>query len=140
MDRREFIKKGCAVCGAVAGMGLVMQSCTGSLPVVQSAVKNNQLTVPMNEFDMQMTNMIRVENNGLGNDILLIKDETGYTALLMRCTHEGFGLTATSSKLICNAHGSQFDLQGNVLKSPALRPLKEFKVTQKNETLIIHLN
>lgn len=140
MDRRNFIKKGCSACVAVAGMGIALQSCTSALPVVQSAAKDHKLTVPIAEFATQMTNMIRVENNSLGDDILLIKNETGgYTALLMKCTHEGFGLSATGTKLICNAHGSQFDLAGNVLKSPALKPLKEFKVTTTTNNVIIHL-
>lgn len=139
MDRRNFIKKGCSACVAVAGMGIALQSCTSALPALQVAAKDHKLIVPIAEFTTQMTNMVRVENNSLGNDILLIKNENGYTALLMKCTHEGFGLTATGTKLICNAHGSQFDLQGNVIESPALKPLKEFKVTTDTNNVIIHL-
>lgn len=140
MKRRDFLKKGCTACAAVAGMGMMMQSCTGTLPVVQSAVENQELKVPLSIFDEKMTNMVRVENNALGNDILLIKDEKGYTALLMKCTHQGFGLVATDTKLVCNAHGSQFDLSGNVIQAPATDPLKQFKVTTNTNDLIIHLN
>lgn len=128
------------MCGAIAGMGLVMQSCTTALPVVQTAVKNNELLVPKSTFSLPTTHMVRVKNNALNDDVLLVKNGENYTALLMRCTHEGVGLRATDTKLICNAHGSQFDLKGNVIASPALRPLKKYKVTTNSNSIIIHLN
>lgn len=84
--------------------------------------------------------MVIVRGNGMENDILLIKKENAYKALYMKCTHEGIGLTATATKLVCPAHGSFFDLEGNALKEPAHIPLKQFPTEVENGNIFIHLS
>ena len=83
--------------------------------------------------------MIVVRSNSLENDILLVKNENVYKALYLKCTHEGIGLATTNKNIVCPAHGSMFDFNGNVLKEPALRPLQEFKTETVNDNIIIHL-
>ena len=72
------------------------------------------------------------------SSIKLAQSDT-YKALYLKCTHEGVGLTPTTSKIFCSAHGSTFDLNGNVIKEPALRPLKSFPTEIVNNQIIIHL-
>jgi Rieske Fe-S protein len=57
----------------------------------------------------------------------------------MQCTHQGNELSAYGDKLVCSAHGSEFDNRGNVTNSPADKPLKSFQVTIKNNSLNISL-
>jgi Rieske Fe-S protein len=57
----------------------------------------------------------------------------------MRCTHQGAELTAYGDKLVCSAHGSEFDNKGNVQNAPAEKPLKTFPVFIDNKTLKISL-
>jgi Rieske Fe-S protein len=46
-------------------------------------------------------------------------------ALAITCPHLGcsYGLDTGGKRFLCPCHGSQFDLQGNVLHGPALNPL-----------------
>ena len=139
MNRRKFITQGCGACLAVTGMGAMLSSCTASLPLVKTTAEaGNIIRVPQSSFNEQ-TKMLLLRNSTLPSDILLIKATEGYRALYMRCTHEGVGLTASSKKIFCSSHGSEFDFEGKVLKEPALSPLKKFKTETTNTDIIIHL-
>lgn len=139
MKRRFFIKNSCAACAGIITGGILLSGCASSLPMLKTSVDDNALIVPESKFTDQ-NNMVIVRGTGMENDILLIKKDATYKALFMKCTHEGIGLTATSTKLICPAHGSIFDLEGNVLKEPAHIPLKHFNTDVKNGNIFIHLS
>lgn len=125
-------------CAGLIGAGLLLQGCGAGMPIFKTSVQNNQVEVPVSEF-ASGKNMVVVRNAALENDILLVKKNDAYSALNLRCTHEGFGLTATDKKIICSAHGSTFDFDGNVLKEPALKPLKKFNTQISNDKIIIDL-
>ena len=139
--RRTFIKTGCLACMGIAVSSSFLASCGGALPVLKAESNNQLLTVALNEFAVQKSNIIVIRNPSLDNDILLVKHENGtYDALDLTCTHEGFNLTPTKDKIYCNQHGSIFDLEGNVLKEPALKPLKKYIIQQNPTQIIIKLN
>jgi Rieske Fe-S protein len=53
-----------------------------------------------------------------------------YTALSMRCTHEGCSVNPPSGgQITCSCHGSQFELNGAVKRGPATQPLKTYQTT-----------
>ncbi|RFZ95455.1 hypothetical protein D0C36_08010 [Mucilaginibacter conchicola] len=136
--RRSFIKSGCAACLLTASGMSFLESCSTPLPMVKATgSKPGQVEVPLSSFTTG--NMLVVRNKQLEYDVLLIKKEQSYKALYMRCTHEGVGLTAAANKIFCSAHGSVFDLDGNVVKEPALRPLKTYSTEVVNDQIIIHL-
>ncbi|MBL7734263.1 MAG: Rieske 2Fe-2S domain-containing protein [Chitinophagaceae bacterium] len=140
MKRRLFIKNSCAACASLIGASWILEGCGSSLPMLKTAIANNNtISVPISKFTPQ-NNMVIVRGAGMENDILLIKKDNAYKALYMKCTHEGIGLTATSTKLVCPAHGSLFDLEGNVLKEPAHIPLKQFAAKVENENILIYLS
>ncbi len=62
-----------------------------------------------------------------------------YSALLMRCSHQGAELQVSGDTLTCSAHGSEFDKMGKVLQSPASEDLRSFPVTIKGDRLFIDL-
>jgi len=140
MERRQFIKQSCLSCaGIIAGGTLIslMESCV-AMPVYNVTEKTNIIEVPKSKF--VESNIVMIKTPWLSNDILLVKKtETDYNALYMQCSHEDQILTATNNGLYCSAHGSVFDLDGNVQKEPALKPLRKFKTTINNETITITL-
>jgi cytochrome b6-f complex iron-sulfur subunit len=138
-SRRSFIKSGCAACVLAASGALFLESCSTPLPMVKATGSNaNMLEVAVSSFTAN--NMLIVRSKQLEYDVLLIKNGEAYKALYLRCTHEGVGLTPASNKIFCSAHGSVFDLEGKVVKEPALRPLKTYQTEVINNKIIIHLS
>lgn len=138
-NRRDFIKTGCLACMGLTGISTVLEACSTPLQIVRNtALPANPkvLVIPVSKFTAD-TKMVILRNDGLDNDILLVKRQDSYKALLMSCTHEGYALTPTANKIYCNAHGSQYDLDGNVTKEPSLTPLTQYKTELINN--IIHL-
>ncbi len=139
MQRRKFIQQGCFACMGLMAAGALMESCGTSAPlIVKPEVAENRIAVPLSSFS-QNNNFVLVRNKALESDILLVKKEEGYKAIYMLCTHEGIELSVAGKKLVCPAHGSMFDFDGNVLREPALRPLKQFKTFVDKENIIIQL-
>ncbi|MBX3253189.1 MAG: Rieske 2Fe-2S domain-containing protein [Chitinophagaceae bacterium] len=108
------------------------------MPIIKATAKDEKIGIPLSSFAEGKT-MLVVRTAQLENDILIIKKEDNYHAIYLQCTHEGVGLTPTSQKIVCTAHGSVFDFDGNVLKEPALKPLKKFKTSVIDNNLIISL-
>ena len=138
MQRRNFIKKSCVACMGLASVGVLLESCATGLPMVKATPQNQSLSVSLDKFSGN-NNLVILRSTSLENDILLVKNNNDYKALYLKCTHEGVGLTATDKKIICSAHGSTFDFEGNVMKEPALRPLRQFRTEVTNDNIIIHL-
>jgi cytochrome b6-f complex iron-sulfur subunit len=55
----------------------------------------------------------------------------GFMALSSRCTHLGCRLSwhTESQRFECPCHASLFDIRGEVIRAPALRPLDVFPIT-----------
>lgn len=63
-----------------------------------------------------------------------------YTALSMRCTHEGCSVNPPSGGAItCSCHGSQFELNGTVKRGPATQPLKSYATAYDSSTGQVHV-
>jgi len=138
-NRRSFIKKTCALCLSFVGGGVLvsqLSSCT-PMPVFKAVVVKNVLAVPFTAFT-EGNNSVIVRNSSIPFDILLVKKSNGiYTALEMKCSHQDNPLTANKTGLFCSSHGSTFDLEGNVLKEPALKPIKKYKT--EIESSFVHI-
>jgi len=107
------------------------------MPVFKAVVVKNVLAVPFTAFT-EGNNSVIVRNSSIPFDILLVKKSNGiYTALEMKCSHQDNPLTANKTGLFCSSHGSTFDLEGNVLKEPALKPIKKYKT--EIESSFVHI-
>jgi nitrite reductase/ring-hydroxylating ferredoxin subunit len=136
--RKDFLKMtGKASCamllaGTAAGM---LESCS-AVKVYNTKADNGKVTIALAEFAESNTRIIRVE--GLAYDMLVTKKADGtFTALLMKCTHQDFNLTAGRNGLYCGLHGSAFNLDGQVTNGPATGALRKFSVQQQDQYLII---
>ncbi len=67
--------------------------------------------------------------------VALMRDDSGFYALSLICTHLGCTVTVTEDVLSCPCHGSRFDLQGKVLTGPADRALVRMKVEENGERI-----
>lgn len=136
--RRDFLRTTCSFCLATAALGLVstLEGCAG-IPVVKASEENKQVKVPLSSFK-ELPYVIVRRQNMMTDDLLLVKksDGTFYT-LLLQCTHQAQPLTVSGKSINCAAHGSSFDLEGNVTHDPATRPLTKYNSVQDGEYVLI---
>jgi len=88
----------------------------------------------------QFKKYLVVHNDLLQYPICVFRlDENDYSALLMRCTHQGTELQVFGNRLQCPAHGSEFDNKGKVQHPPAQADLRSFPVIIEDDQLRISL-
>lgn len=145
MDKKEFIKTCGFACLGAFTLGVLLQSCAGS-KMISALISGEYILVPLADFEVVKNNeksfrkYVVVQNDQLKFPICVYRfSDKKYTALYMRCTHQGAELTAYGDKLICSAHGSVFDNKGNVQSLPADKSLKSFPVFIDNQILKISL-
>lgn len=70
---------------------------------------------------------------------LLIRDEGGFKALSLVCTHLGCTVEDSPEGFACPCHGSRYDGAGAVRRGPASKPLRELRTEITDDgRLIIH--
>jgi Rieske Fe-S protein len=109
-------------------------------------VEPNGLSVASSEFtylkgDKRMERKyIIVRNEKLEFPIYVYRfSNNEYSAVLMKCTHQGNELQASGDYLHCSAHGSEFNNKGVVAQGPAEKNLRSFPVTAADEKIFIDL-
>jgi Rieske Fe-S protein len=140
VTRKDFLLTACkGICGlavAAGGASWLAGCAVTKQPVYKAQIEEKKIAVPLTLFAEK--NMQVVEAPGWQYNILVVKEkDQTYKALLMKCTHQGFRLTADKSGLHCNLHGSAFDLEGKVTNGPAAQPLTSFPVTIDKDFLLI---
>ncbi|MBK9732834.1 MAG: Rieske (2Fe-2S) protein [Chitinophagaceae bacterium] len=145
MQRRDFIKTSCLACISGLALSAFLESC-GTTHHITANISGSDLIIPLAEFQLlknelpQFKKYLVVQNDSLQYPICIYRlDEKNYTALWMRCTHQGAELQVFGDRLQCPAHGSEFSNTGKVSNSPATENLKTFPVTIENNQLRISL-
>lgn len=141
MRREDFLKTCGFACLGGALFGL-LEGCAGSGKSVEGAIEQSDLVVPAAAFENRgsFRRYIVVQHARLKYPVCVYRfTETEYTALLLRCPHQGAELQVFGSRLQCPAHGSEFDDKGVVKNGPADRNLRTFPVTELNHQLYISL-
>ncbi len=140
MQRRDFLLTGCKACAAlVAAPALAsFQGCTSTKSVAFTE-EGSLVKVPMTAFAQR--NAVVVQPKSLMNGLLVVKEPAGgYKAFLMKCPHKGQPLGLVGNVAHCEAHGSEFDLEGNVVKGPARSALKSYPASADGDQVRIDLN
>lgn len=142
MERREFLHHGCLAClGLLSASGL-LSACSSARSII-GTIEGDDLVLPLTAFtDKQGKALpyVVVSNVQLKQPLAVFRNkESGYRALLMRCTHRGVELNLSGERLECTAHGSVFDIKGAVLEGPASSPLRTFPVREAEGRLLISL-
>lgn|SRR6478609_3009002 len=145
MNRRTFISNSCVACASGIGLSYLLQSCA-STHYVTGTLEPKGISIPMTEFvdvkkgEQAIRDFIIVHHDNLEFPIYLYrinKDE--YSALWMKCTHQGAELNAGGDHLYCSSHGSEFDKKGSVIHGPAEKSLRSFPASFQNDKIIIEL-
>jgi Rieske Fe-S protein len=68
-----------------------------------------------------------------GEPVCIGRDTKGIYAMTLVCTHQGCDIgqsgTVGPRGIYCGCHGSEFDVDGNVVRGPAASPLAHFAVS-----------
>ena len=134
MHRKEFLITSCkAVFMLTAGTVLFNECKTTAIHETE-----NEISLPTSS--MKGKNNLLLTTKKMPEKILLVRQkEGGYHALEMKCTHKGAALVQKNNELVCPAHGSEFDMDGKVVQSPAARDLKKYAVTERGGEIVIHV-
>ena len=145
MERKDFILSCGYACLGILGISSLLQSCSlGSFVLSQG--EGNRLTVSKSVFEKTNAKgttykkYIITKAEGIQYPIVIYRRSEGnYTALLLRCSHQGAELTVNGEIMTCSAHGSEFGIQGDVIQGPAEDRLRSFDVQSDSQNIYIHL-
>ena len=146
MHRREFVKQTCLFCLSGGLLTAVASGCQAT-HYANGSIGANGISVLKSEFtyykkDQPFTRQyIIVQNEKLEFPIYLYRfSENEYSALWMKCTHQGAELNASGDHLHCPSHGSEFNNKGIVSQGPAEKNLRSFLVSISDDKIIIDLS
>jgi len=139
MDRREFFEKAglWSLAGIVAGNALITQGCKAPAAVLtNSSVSDNKIRVLKADWPTDK-DFIVVKHPTDEHPVFVYKEGQHYLALHLKCTHRGCTVEAKDNILACPCHGSRFDMNGNVTRGPAKKPLVSYPVTADGEYVYV---
>ncbi len=145
MNRRNFIKSGCTACLSFTAFSLLAPGCAATKYITGNLGKDG-LTLTKDDFKIKQkggtayTTFIIVRNDSLQFPICVYRfSDDEYSALWMKCAHQGAELNASGDVLQCPAHGSEFNNRGQVTNGPANANLRTFPVVVNRNELFIDL-
>jgi cytochrome b6-f complex iron-sulfur subunit len=121
ISRRDFLKLASAAVLTLSGLlgldGLFRFLNTQTDPL------------PPTDFDLGPAGNFPPGSRTLLPDVpaLLLHTQTGFSAISLVCTHLGCTVESKPEGFACPCHGSRFDLQGNVTRGPAGKPLNSLR-------------
>lgn len=145
MDRKEFIKSCAFACLNGVAISTILQSCANS-KMLHIDLSNDAIVVPLSEFNIEKKGhvtfhkFILLQNEKLAFPIALFRiSEKQFSAVNLKCSHQGAELQVFGDKLVCPAHGSEFSNLGLVENGPATENLRNFPLKLENNNIIISL-
>ncbi len=95
---------------------------------------------PMNEFDIGPEDNYPIPSTTVLPNIpaVIIRDESGFKAMSLTCTHLGCTVEARNFGYECPCHGSRYMANGKVFKGPASSNLPMLRI-KKAEDGNLHL-
>jgi nitrite reductase/ring-hydroxylating ferredoxin subunit len=144
MERRTFTKT-CIVCLGGTILAPLLSACQ-STHYATGTIEPHGLSVLKTEFayvkkDQPMVRQyIIVRNDALEFPIYVYRfNDTTYSAVLMKCSHQGAELQAAGDHLHCPSHGSEFNNKGVLAQGPAEKDLRSFTVLNHDDKIFIDL-
>jgi len=125
LSRRHFLAATCGIMAAGFGAALLADEAAAAPGITRK--KNGQVVVRVAKVPGLSTVGGSV-NLGTVKGVptaLVRTGESSYSALDLRCTHQGAFVTASGSGWTCPAHGSAFETTGAVTRGPATSALRQ---------------
>lgn len=144
MNRNEFIRSCAYACLSGVAITTLFQSCKATKQL-SGTITGSDLVISESEFRIEKKGAadyhkyIIIQNDLLQFPVCVYKLESGYKALYLSCTHQGAELQVYGEKIVCPAHGSEFNQQGTVENGPASENLRAFPVFVENGQIKISL-
>ncbi len=141
-SRLEFLKEAVAISAGACCLGAInfFESCSTSKKVTIE-IKETADMVSFSASSFADRTFITIPTKKFVEPIFIGKQSDGsYIALRMYCPHKGCAVNVTPEKLVCPCHGSEFSMNGSVLKGPSTDPLQSFRVSTGNQSVTVHFN
>ncbi|GGC05718.1 MULTISPECIES: QcrA and Rieske domain-containing protein [Dyadobacter] len=146
MDRKQFIKACGISCLGLSSATLSLSGCA-SVYSVQGAVSDKTISFPKDSFfetkksgEKIARQVVVVNVDNLKFPVAVYDDGNNkYTAVWLKCSHQGNEVSVHGDSLSCSAHGSEYDRSGKVTKGPAKEDLRRFNVRSDQTTIFIEL-
>jgi cytochrome b6-f complex iron-sulfur subunit len=141
-SRREFLMKagtlGAGIC--CLGSSAILSSCGTARRAGTSAVAFTEtqegISIPVTEFAEK--NAVIILTRKYEEPVYVARETDGtYRALRMVCPHKGCEVRAGKEKFICPCHGSEFSMNGAVLKGPSKDPLPPLEIRQEANLIMV---
>jgi len=107
---------------------------TSTPQATQTAAAEGVVIAKSDDLVLRQTRVFSVKDSfGIPTSYSLTRTSRGIVAFDTRCTHAGAPCVLNQSQLQCPAHGSIFDPEnGEVLRGPAVEPLKSYRTLEVN--------
>ncbi len=144
MNRIRFLHICSSACLVSAAWPLI-QSCAPSIHYASYEQEGRRLSLSKIEFQQadQLDGyrpFVLIQVDGLEFPICVYRhSESDYSALYLRCTHQGCQVDVYPSALVCPCHGSEFDTHGKLTQSPAEIDLQKFEVELSEQNVYIKM-
>lgn len=145
LNRNQFLRTCGASCLGLSALTF-LESCGGAYYAQKPTIRDKAIVVAKTEFQ-EVTKkgtkirpfvLVKLENQNFPIYLYRVSDAE-YTAVLMKCSHQGNELNAHDGYLTCPAHGSEYDKTGKVTEGPAEKNLTAYKVTSDAENVYIQI-
>ncbi len=137
VSRRDFLDRILAGWGFLVLLPMTYASVRYLLPVPRPRTGVEKVIVGrVEDLSLNSAKIIRLNER----PVMLIKTNSGQIkALSARCTHLGCTVKfkEEGSYLLCNCHGSRFDLNGKNVRGPASTPLRPYKVSLEEDKIAL---
>jgi Rieske Fe-S protein len=144
MDRRKFIKTSCVSCLSASLLSSALFSACSPTQYITGTLEKDGLVISKDQF--------KVGNKGSYNSFVVVRNENllfpiciyrfsdeDYSAIWLKCAHQGAEVNVVGDMLQCPAHGSEYNNRGVVTNGPATSNLRTFPVVVRNNELFIDL-
>jgi cytochrome b6-f complex iron-sulfur subunit len=151
-SRREFCIQTCQAATLLTfggALGAILEGCSSGNPFasgeqldrIQTTVTNQTITLTIDASSPLSPVGGAALVQGSGRSVLVARTaQDTFVAVTAICTHESCTITGFSNQVYtCPCHGSQFGVNGNVMRGPAATSLGQFQTQFANDQLTITL-